>query len=98
MAWGRIESSDPDVANLYQMWVAPNYRGLGTGQVLLEVVIAWARAANLCYLALAVTCGDSPAMRLYVRAGFKPEGEPEPLRPESELLAQRMRLALRTAD
>lgn len=98
LAWGRIESSNLDVANLYQMWVAPNYRGFGAGQMLLEVVIAWARAANVCYLALGVTCGDSSAMRLYLRAGFKPVGGPEPLRPGSELLAQPMRLALRTAD
>ena len=98
LAWGRIESSNPDVANLYQMWVAPEYRGLGAGQRLLQAVIAWARAANVCYLALGVTCGDSPAMRLYTRAGFKSAGEPEPLRPESELLAQPMRLVLRTVD
>ena len=95
LAWGRIESSNPDVANLYQMWVAPNYRGLGAGQMLMESVIAWASAANMCSLALNVTCGDSPARRLYVRAGFQAVGEPEPLRPGSELLAQPMRLALR---
>ena len=86
---------NPDVANLYQMWVAPNYRGLSAGQMLLESVIAWASAANMCYLVLNVTCGDSPALRLYVRAGFQAVGEPEPLRPGSELLAQPMRLALR---
>ncbi|HEX2226319.1 MAG TPA: GNAT family N-acetyltransferase, partial [Candidatus Binatia bacterium] len=90
------ESSNPDVANLYQMWVAPEHRGLGAGRRLLEAVIAWASAAKVCYLALAVTCGDSPAMRLYTRAGFKPAGEPEPLRPGSELLAQPMRLATKT--
>ena len=97
LAWGRIESFNLDVANLYQMWVAPKYRGLGAGQMLLKAVIAWARAANVCYLALGVTCGNNPAMRLYLRAGFKPIGEPEPLRPGSELLAQAMRLSLRTA-
>lgn len=97
LAWGRIESSNLDVANLYQMWVAPHYRGLGAGQMLLKAVIDWARAANVCYLALGVTCGNNPAMRLYLRAGFKPVGEPEPLRPGSELLAQAMRLPLRTA-
>lgn len=80
------------------MWVAPNYRGLGAGQMLLESVIAWASAANVCYLALSVTCGDSPAMRLYVRSGFKPLGVPEALRPGSELLAQPMRLAVRPAE
>jgi GNAT superfamily N-acetyltransferase len=98
LAWGRIETSNLDVANLYQMWVAPNSRRLGAGRMLLEVVIAWAKAAYVHYLALGVTCGDSPAMRLYLRAGFKPVGEPEPLRPGSELMAQPMRLALRTTD
>ena len=98
LAWGRIETFNPDVANLYQMWIAPSYRRLGAGKMLLESVIAWAAAVNVCYLALIVTCGDSPAMRLYVRAGFTPVGEPEPLRPGSELLAQAMRLALRTGD
>ena len=97
LAWGRIEISSLDVAHLYQMWVAPSYRRLGVGRMLLEAVIAWAKAANACYLALAVTCGDSPAMRLYVRAGFQPLGDPEPLRPGSELLAQPMRLTLRIA-
>ena len=98
LAWGRIESSGLDVAHLYQMWVAPSYRRLGVGRMLLEAVIAWAKAANACYLALGVTCGDSPAMRLYLRAGFQPLGGPEPLRPGSELLAQPMRLTLRMAS
>ena len=97
LAWGRIESSNLDVANLYQMWVAWKYRGIGAGQRLLEAVIAWARTTNASYLALVVTCGDSPARRLYARAGFEPVGEPEPLRPGSAILAQPMRLALRTA-
>jgi ribosomal protein S18 acetylase RimI-like enzyme len=98
LAWGRIELSTPDVAHLYQMWVAPNYRGLGAGTKLLDRVITWARAANLSYLFLSVTCGDSPAMRLYARAGFKPIGDAEPLRPGSELLAQPMRLVLKASN
>ena len=94
LAWGRIENSNLDVANLYQMWVAPNWRRHGAGQMLLEAVIAWAKTTNARYLALAVTCSNSSAMRLYVRAGFERVGEPEPLRPGSKLLAQPMRLAL----
>ena len=94
LAWGRIEESKPDVANLYQMWVAPSHRRLGVGQMLLEAVIAWARARSASCLDLGVTCGDSPAMRLYVRAGFEPVGEPQRFRPGSELLGQPMRLKL----
>jgi len=83
---------------LYQMWGAPEHRAMGAGQMLLQAVIAWARATNSSYLALVVTCGNGPAMRLYARVGFQPVGEPEPLRSGSELLAQPMRLALRTAE
>ena len=97
LAWGRIDMSAPDVAALYQMWVAPTHRGRGVGQKLLKAVIAWATAQNVAALDLGVTCGDSPARRLYERAGFKPLGEPQPLRPGSTLLAQPMRLALKNA-
>jgi GNAT superfamily N-acetyltransferase len=95
LAWGRIEQDNPALANLYQMWVAPEYRGLGAGQMLLQAVIAWARARNACCLELGVTVRDSPAMRLYTRAGFKPVGDPQQLRPGSEFFEQRMRLQLR---
>jgi GNAT superfamily N-acetyltransferase len=94
LAWGRIDPSAPDVANLYQMWVAPDYRRLGTGQMLLEAVIAWARVKHACYLDLGVTCGNSPAVRLYMRAGFRPLGPCQPFRPGSDLLGQPMRLEL----
>jgi ribosomal protein S18 acetylase RimI-like enzyme len=97
LAWGRIEPSDPDVATLYQMWVAPTHRGSGAGRMLLDAVIAWATARNASYLVLAVTCGDTPARRLYERAGFQAVGAPKPLRPGSELLVQPMGLLLVTA-
>lgn len=97
LAWGRVDPPNPDVAVLYQMWVAPSHRGVGAGKMLLEAVIGWARARNASFLDLSVTCGNSPARRLYERAGFKPVGEPQPLRLGSELVAQSMRLALRGA-
>ena len=52
LVWGRIEAANPDIANLYQMWVAPKYRRLGVGRMLVEAVIAWARAADVQYLDL----------------------------------------------
>jgi GNAT superfamily N-acetyltransferase len=95
LAWGRIEPSEPEGAHLYQMWVDPRFRRLGAGQMLLQAVIDWARDTDASYLALGVTYRDSAARRLYSRAGFKPVGEPEPLRPGSTLLSQSMRLGLR---
>ena len=97
LAWGRIDTSNLDVAFLYQMWVAPTHRRLGAGRMLLRAVIAWVRERNASVLDLGVTCGDSPARRLYQRAGFKPMGAPQALRPGSTLLAQWMRLELRAA-
>ena len=41
LAWGRIESSNSDVAHLYQMWVAHAYGRPGAGQMLLEARNRW---------------------------------------------------------
>ena len=95
LVWGRIDSLVPRLANLYQMWVAPGCRQLGVGRMLLEEVIAWARSKNVADIELGVTVGNSPAEHLYAQAGFKPFGQPEPLRPGSDLMCQRLRLRLR---
>jgi len=92
LAWGRIEESEPEVAHLYQMWLAPEARRLGLGRLLLDDVISWARTTTARRLVLGVTGGDRPARRLYDRAGFQPIGEPEEMR--EGLLGQEMELEL----
>ena len=94
LAWGRVKRSDTKVVNLYQMWVAPKHRGLGGGRTLLDTVIAWARTKEARCVELGVTFRDSPAMRLYTRAGFEPVGKPEPMREGSDVLGQMMHLDL----
>jgi GNAT superfamily N-acetyltransferase len=94
LAWGRIEEHDLAIANLFQMWVAPTHRRLGAGRMLLDAVIAWAKQAGAAELCLGVTLG-TPALRMYTSAGFEPTSEPQPIRPESTLLGQAMRLDLR---
>ena len=39
LAWGHIETTTTQVANLYQVWVAPGHRRLGVGQMILDAVI-----------------------------------------------------------
>jgi GNAT superfamily N-acetyltransferase len=95
LAWGRIKVSNPAMTNLYQVWVHPNYRRLGAGQMLLEAVTTWAIGKKVHLLELGVTCGDTPAMRLYTRAGFEPVGQPQPIRPGAELLGQQMQLKVK---
>lgn len=94
LVWGWIDPSRPEAAHVFQMWVAPETRGLGCGSRLLDAVVAWATKANVRSVLLRVTCGDTPARRLYMRAGFIPCGDPEPLRPGSTVLAQPMTLDL----
>lgn len=94
LAWGRIEPSERTVAHIYQVWVAPEYRGNGSGKGLLKRIIDWAGLQGVQFVALTVTCGDSPARRLYDSLGFKPVGEVIPLRPGSPLLEQPMELEI----
>ena len=94
LAWGKIEESKPDTANLYQMWVAPNHRSKGTGSLLLKTIITWAETKGVTYLELGVTLRDSPALNLYKRFGFLPIGEPQEFRSGSDLLGQKMCLKI----
>jgi ribosomal protein S18 acetylase RimI-like enzyme len=94
LVWGRIDPSEPETVHVFQMWVAPERRGLGVAKALIDAVVAWAKDARARHLVLRVTCGDSAARRLYDRAGFEPFGEPESLRPGSEVFAQPMRRGL----
>ncbi len=51
------------------------YRGLGGGSALLGAALAWARATpELAWVDLSVFCTNSPAERLYRRAGFVETG------------------------
>lgn len=94
LVWGFIDSAQPEAAQVFQMWVAPEVRGHGCGAALLDGVIAWARGMSVTSVHLRVTCGDTPARRLYERAGFRPSGEAEPLRPGAVVLAQPMTLEM----
>lgn len=93
MAWAHIEANTR-TAHLFQMWVAPAHRAQGVGRKLLERGIEWARSCGAEQVVLGVTCGDSPARRLYASCGFKAIGSPEPLRPMSDLKVQNMVLAV----
>ena len=92
LCWAKRDASHLDIVNLYQMWVAPRFRGAGVGSALLQRCTGWARSIGAAEVRLGVTLADSPAYRLYLRHGFLPVGEPEPLREGTDLLAQNMSL------
>lgn len=94
LAWAKVDAAHPGNVNLFQMWVAPDHRGQGSGRLLLEHVCGWARSRGAMWLSLGVNCSNTPALRLYSRAGFVAVGDPAPLRDASPLQVQNMRLAL----
>ncbi|GGC64443.1 GNAT family N-acetyltransferase [Undibacterium terreum] len=94
LVWAKVDADDESIVNIFQMWVAPESRGRGAAAALLRTAILWAKDRNARLVRLGVACGDTPAVRLYVREGFRDVGEPEPLRAGSPLLSQTMQLAI----
>ena len=68
-------------AGLYSMWVAPEARGQGVGDALVEAVIAWARQRGHAKLYLDVGDENRAAIALYSRHGFEPTGHTGTLDP-----------------
>jgi GNAT superfamily N-acetyltransferase len=93
LLWAKIYPDKPSIVNIFQVWVAPESRGHGVAAALLDDAIAWARTKNAHAVLLSVTCGDTPAARLYARAGFKNDGPPTP-REHTAQMEQSMLLAL----
>ena len=94
LAWAKADPYDPSTVHILQMWVAPNARGRGVGDTLLKAAIHWAKQHGASSVKLGASCGNTPAIRLYQRAGFVQIGAMEPIRPGSTVLAQNMVLAL----
>lgn len=94
LVWCLISDSNPLVANIYALWTAPSVRGQGAGRALMEQCIAWANSKGVRHIGLSVTQDESPAMQLYKSQGFCTVGEPEFLRPGSNLKTQKMELRL----
>lgn len=94
VVWAKADASDPRTVNLFQMWVAPEARGRGVGDALLQAALQWARQSGAHRVGLGVAVGDTPAARLYQRAGFADCGAKEPIRAGSAALSQGMVLKL----
>lgn len=96
LVWCKLSASEPAVADIYQMWVAPSARGLRAGFGLLDAAVKWAKSRQVACVRLGVTLTNEAAVRLYKNYGFVPSGEPEPLREGSPLMSQT--LVLKLAD
>ncbi|GAB2882823.1 GNAT family N-acetyltransferase [Myroides odoratimimus subsp. xuanwuensis] len=89
VALGGSYGDPPGPLQVVAMWVAPEHRGRGLSTLVLDEIIASARAQGRD-LELDVVRTNEVAWRVYLARGFRPTGETQRLRPGSELLAERM--------
>lgn len=71
---GACDDLQPDAAWLISMWVSPEVRGQGVGEALIDAVVEWARVSGARRVLLAVGDHNQPAIALYARKGFEPNG------------------------
>ena len=76
-----VSYADTRTAFLIPMWVAPNGRGTGAGEMLIGAVLNWARQSGFTRIELDVADDNAPAIALYERCNFLPTGETGSLLP-----------------
>lgn len=71
-----VPGDEDGVVELVSMWVSPDARGRGVGDVLIHAIESWARSVSARTLRLAVADGNERASALYERHGFRRSDEP----------------------
>jgi GNAT superfamily N-acetyltransferase len=79
LAAGWLEDDVPGDVELVSMWVDPSIRGRRIGQRLVDAVVDWALERQAIQVRLWVTEGNTPAVTLYERCGFRYSGDAQPL-------------------
>jgi ribosomal protein S18 acetylase RimI-like enzyme len=82
---------DSRAAILFSLWVAPQARGQGVGDALIETIVAWARNQGFDRLVLDVASDNARAIALYARMGFEPSGETSALPPPRQHILEHRR-------
>jgi len=83
---------NPQAGFLISMWVAPAARGKGVGDALIDAVVGWARSQGLAQLLLDVGDDNGPAIALYARKGFEPNGKTSSLPAPREHIREHQRV------
>jgi ribosomal protein S18 acetylase RimI-like enzyme len=91
------DEEDPSRGHVFSFYVAPPFSGRGIGRALLARALAELSARGYRVVTLWVFTDNAPAVRLYERAGFRPDGAQRVER-EYGVLEQRMRLELERCD
>jgi ribosomal protein S18 acetylase RimI-like enzyme len=76
--WEQTDEQGGVTAHLVAMFVRPQDRRRGAGDLLLRTVVEAARSRGHERLHLHVETSNGGAVRIYERAGFRPDGPAEP--------------------
>jgi GNAT superfamily N-acetyltransferase len=85
------DQHDADSGWLLSMWVEPEFRRAHVGAVLVDVVVAWARANGITRLVLDVADLNAPAIALYESKGFVPNGKSGSMPPPRQHIREHQR-------
>jgi RimJ/RimL family protein N-acetyltransferase len=70
---------EPDTPMLIAMWVSPAHRGHAVGDALITEMMLWVAEKRWSRVVLRVAEGNDAARNLFLRHGFTPTGQHEPL-------------------
>ena len=76
---GAFRRLDPGEVQLVSLWVDPRARGRGVARSLIRAVAGWAQGLGAGRVVLFVQEANAPGRALYLRAGFRPTGDREPV-------------------
>ena len=82
------------VPMLISVWVNPAHRGKGVGDALLTEMFRWLKEKRWSRVVLRVAEGNDAARGLFLRHGFVPTGEYEPLESDPEVRTELLSRAL----
>jgi len=80
--------------HIISMWVAPAFRRVGVGFMLIDGLKNWARERGLDQLTLMVTSVNHGAMDFYRRVGFRMSGKTGPYPNDPAIIEHEMALPL----
>ena len=63
----------PDIGELIQVWIDPEFRKKGVASALMDAVFVWAGANGFKQISAGIMAGNAGAMKFYQRYGFVTE-------------------------
>jgi ribosomal protein S18 acetylase RimI-like enzyme len=79
------QASEPDVAELFGLWVRPDFRGRGVAWQLTQAAAQHARTSGKRALKLWVATDNGRAVAFFSSAGFRPADERRPMTNDAQI-------------